>query len=81
MPRFGKWCFWAEIAGAATCFFVFLATLVEPHLFELIFDGAPDGGDGSFEAMTSLGCSLILGILCAHLAHNESRRAAVRDRS
>ena len=80
MPRSGRWLFWAEIGGAATCLVGFLATLIEPHLFELVFGGAPDDGDGSFEAVVSLGCALVLGIVCAHLAH-QSQPSSARDRS
>jgi glutathione S-transferase len=68
-----KWRFRAEVAGALTCAAVFLATLVEPRWFELLFDEAPDGGDGSLEAWVALACSLLLGFLLAGLARRDWR--------
>lgn len=76
MTRFRKWRFWAEIAGAITCASVFVATLIEPRWFELLFDEAPDGGDGSLEAALALGCSLVLGALSGRLALLDCRRIA-----
>jgi hypothetical protein len=76
MPRFIRLRFQAEVAIALICAAVFVATLVQPQWFELLFDEAPDGGDGSLEAGIALACSLFLGVVCARLAHLEWRRAA-----
>jgi hypothetical protein len=66
--------FWAAMAGAWVCAGVFVATLVQPQWFEMLFDEAPDGGDGSLEAAVALACCLLLGILLAALARREWRR-------
>jgi len=75
MFEFKKWRFRSELAGATACALVFIATLVEPRWFELLFDEAPDGGDGSLEAALALGCSLVLGVICARLTCLEWRRS------
>ena len=35
--------FWAAVGAAWVCAGVFIATLVQPQWFELLFDEAPDG--------------------------------------
>jgi len=67
--------FWAAAVGACICACVFVATLVRPQWFELLFDEAPDGGDGSLEAALALVCCVVLGVLLAALAGRERRRA------
>jgi hypothetical protein len=74
------WRYAAEVAGALGCAAVFVATLVEPRWFELLFDESPDGGDGSFEAALALGCSLVLGLLCGRLAWRDRQRR-LQDRA
>lgn len=76
MPRFSKLRFQTEVSVALASAAVFVLTLVEPHWLEVLFDEAPDGGDGSLEAWIALGCSFALGMICARLAHIEWRRAA-----
>jgi hypothetical protein len=68
--------FWVETAAAIASAAVFLVTLVEPHWFEVLFDEAPDGGDGSLEGWIAVACSLAATILFARLAGRESRRAS-----
>jgi hypothetical protein len=63
-----------EAAAAVISASVFLLTLVEPHWFEVLFDEAPDGGDGSLEGWVALACSLALTFLFARLASIELRR-------
>ena len=66
-----EWRFRGEVAGASACAFVFVATLVDPQWFELLFDESPDGGDGSLEAWVAIGCSLLLGFFLAALARRD----------
>ena len=76
MPRFSKLRLHAEVGIALASAGVFVLTLVEPHWFEVLFDEAPDAGDGSLEAWVALGCSFVVGLVCARLAHLEWRRGA-----
>jgi hypothetical protein len=66
--------FWIEAAAAIVSAAVFLITLVEPRWFEMLFDDAPDDGDGSLEGWIALTCSLVASILFARLASVEWRR-------
>jgi hypothetical protein len=76
MSGFSRLRFRSEVGAAAICAAVFVATLVEPQWFELLFDESPDGGDGSLEAMVALACSLVVGVICARAAQLEWRRGA-----
>lgn len=40
-------------AAAASAFFL-VATLMEPRWFELLFNAAPDDGDGSLESLIAI---------------------------
>ncbi len=80
MPRFNRLRLRAEVCVALACAAVFVATLVQPQWFELLFDEAPDGGDGSLEAGIALACSLVLGIASAAAARLEWRRGAAAKR-
>ena len=51
-----------------------IATLIEPQWFELLFDEAPDGGDGSLETIIAVAVSLVACVLFALLARREWRR-------
>jgi hypothetical protein len=51
-----------------------VATLIEPQWFELLFDEAPDGGDGSLETIIAVAVSLVACVLFALLARREWRR-------
>ena len=66
--------FWIEAAAAVVSAAVFLITLIEPRWFEVLFDEAPDDGDGSLEGWIALACSLVATILFARLASVERRR-------
>ncbi len=50
--------FAAAFLSAAAC----IATIVEPHWFELVFDSAPDDGDGSLETIVAV---VISALACA----------------
>lgn len=79
MRSFSKLRFSAEVIGAMACIGVFVATLIQPQWFELLFDQAPDGGDGSLEAYVALACALLLAVLLGSLARLELRRARVNS--
>ena len=79
MPRVSKLRFQAEIGMALASAWVFVLTLIEPQWFEALFSEAPDSGDGSLEAGVALGCSFVVGLVCARLAHLDWRRAASRN--
>jgi len=51
-----------------------IATLIEPQWFELLFDEAPDRGDGSLETIVAVAVSLLACALFALLARREWRR-------
>lgn len=51
-----------------------IATLIEPQWFELLFDEAPDGGDGSLETAIAVALSLLACLGFAWLARREWRR-------
>lgn len=51
-----------------------IATLVEPQWFELLFDEAPDGGDGSLETIIAAVVSVAACVVFALLARREWRR-------
>lgn len=74
MSQYSRSRFWTEAVAALASATVFLLTLVEPHWFEVLFDEAPDGGDGSLEGWIALACSLAATILFARLASLERRR-------
>ena len=74
MANFRKIRFFGAIAASVLSAFVFFATLIEPHWIELVFDEAPDDGDGSLETWIALGCSLVVAAACARLAQVEWRR-------
>ena len=58
------------LCSAVAC----VATLIEPQWFELLFDEAPDGGDGSLETIIAVAVSLVACVLFALLARREWRR-------
>jgi hypothetical protein len=70
--------FWIEAAAAGVGAIVFVATWIEPQWFELLFDEAPDDGDGSLEMWIALACSFAATVLFAGLASSEWRRRRVR---
>lgn len=65
-----------EASAAAISAAVFILTAIEPQWFELIFNEAPDGGDGSLESVVALAVSLIAVVLFGRLARRDWRRAA-----
>lgn len=46
--------FFAHLAAAGASAGVCIATLIEPQWFELLFDSAPDGGDGSLQTWVAV---------------------------
>jgi hypothetical protein len=81
MSPYSRTRFWTEAVAAVASASVFLLTLVEPQWFEVLFDEAPDGGDGSLETWIALACSFAATILFARLARLELRRRASQDSS
>ena len=68
-PRFVAALGAAFLSGVAC-----IATLIEPQWFELLFDEAPDGGDGSLETVVAVVVSLAACALFAGLARREWKR-------
>jgi hypothetical protein len=67
----------AACLSGATC----IATLINPHWFELLFDESPDGGDGSLETTVAVVVSLGAGLAFAWLAQRERRRDSPKPSS
>lgn len=68
--------YWTEIAAAAVSACLLALTLAEPQWIELLFDEAPDGGDGSLERWIVVACSTVTMLLFARLARREKRKLA-----
>ena len=66
--------FLAALVAACLSGVACLATLIEPQWFELLFDEAPDGGDGSLETIVAVVVSLGACVVFAWLARREWRR-------
>lgn len=64
----------AHLAAAGLSAGACIATLIEPQWFELLFDSAPDGGDGSLETWVALGVSAAAFAVFAWLARRDWRR-------
>jgi len=75
--------FCIEIMAAFISAAVLVLTLVEPTWFELLFDEAPDGGDGSLESVVAIITSLFATFLCIRMAWREwrCRPAAIAGRT
>ena len=69
--------FWLEVGCALGAVVGALATILAPNWFELLFDAAPDGGDGTLEQAVPVVLGLV-ALLCAGLARREWRRASSR---
>ena len=52
----------AAIVAASLSAIACIATIVEPRWFELLFDSAPDDGDGSLETIVAV---VVSAIACA----------------
>lgn len=63
-----------HLAAAAASALACVATLIEPQWFELLFDSAPDGGDGTLETWVALGVSAAAFVVFAWLARRDWRR-------
>lgn len=63
----------AAVASASVC----IATLVEPQWFELLFDSAPDDGDGSLETLVAVAVSAVACVVFSLLARREWHRTHV----
>jgi hypothetical protein len=60
----------AAVLSGVAC----LATLIEPQWFELLFQKAPDGGDGRLETLVAVVVSLAACLFFGLLAWRERRR-------
>jgi formate hydrogenlyase subunit 3/multisubunit Na+/H+ antiporter MnhD subunit len=49
----------------------FIATIVEPRWFELLFDAAPDNGDGSLETLIAVVLAALACLAFSMLARRE----------
>jgi hypothetical protein len=64
-----------------------VATIIQPQWFELLFDEAPDGGDGSLETMVAVVVAALACIAFSLLARREwlsarpARRTAPEPRA
>ncbi|MGZ5129853.1 MAG: hypothetical protein ACXWCU_10770 [Caldimonas sp.] len=52
-----------------------MATIIEPHWFEVLFDIAPDDGDGSLETIVAVAISAIACIAFSWLGRREWRKS------
>lgn len=66
--------FVAALLAASLSGMACVATLIEPQWFELLFDEAPDGGDGSLETIVAVAASLVACLVFTLLARRERRR-------
>jgi hypothetical protein len=66
-------------AFVAACFsaMVCVATIVEPQWFEVLFDSAPDDGDGSLETIVAVTVSAIACVVFSWLGRREWRKGRV----
>ena len=71
--------FCLELSAAVVCAAIFVLTLFEPRWFELLFDEAPDGGDGSLESSLAIVASLVATALFVRLALREWRLRPATD--
>ena len=76
---FSRTRFLLESCAAILCAAIFALTLIEPQWFEVLFDEAPDGGDGSLESLVAIVASLIATGIFARLAMREWRRRPLAD--
>ena len=67
--------FIAAVLAAFVSGMACVASLVEPQWFELLFDEAPDGGDGSLETIVAVAASLVACLVFVLLARHDWRRA------
>ncbi len=76
---FSRQRFCLELSAAVVCAAVFVLTLLEPQWFELLFDEAPDGNDGSLESSVAIFASLVATALFVRLALREWRLRPAAD--
>ena len=67
----------AELIAAVASACLLLLSLIEPQWIELLFHGAPDGGDGSSERWIGIVCSGFALLLFSGLARREKRRLEI----
>jgi len=68
------WLYRAEVGAAAISLCMLVATLLVPNWFELLFDAAPDDGDGTLERWVAIGVSCAAFLAFAWLARGERRK-------
>lgn len=76
---FSRFRFALEVAAVVACGAIVVATLVQPRWFELLFDEAPDGGDGSLEGLVAIVSSLIAMSVFGLMAVREWRLRPLGD--
>jgi hypothetical protein len=59
------------LSSVSAC--LFIVTLAEPQWIEMLFDGSPDGGDGSFERWVLGGSFLLASVIAAFVGWRENR--------
>jgi hypothetical protein len=67
----------AELVAAAASACLLLLSLIEPQWIEILFDEAPDGGDGSLERWVAIVCSGVALLVFSGLARREKRRLGI----
>ena len=67
----------AAFAAALLSALVCIATIIEPHWFELLFDSAPDDGDGSLETMVAVAISAVACVAFLWIGRREWRKSDV----
>ncbi len=76
---FSRQRFCLELSTAIVGAMIFFLTLFEPQWFEVLFDEAPDGGDGSLESSVAIIASLVATALFVRLALREWRLRPAAD--
>ena len=74
MQPFRVWLYRLEIAVALASAALLALTLAVPQWIEMLFDAAPDGGDGSAERWIVGALFGLAAVLAAVLARRERRR-------
>lgn len=64
---------WIEAVLSAIAVVLTVVTLIWPDWIELLFDEAPDGGDGSLERLFAIGW-LVAAIVFGRLARSDWRK-------
>jgi hypothetical protein len=60
------------LSSVSAC--LFIVTLAEPQWIEMLFNGSPDGGDGSLERWVVGGSFLLASVIAACVGWRENRQ-------